>query len=243
MTADALPGYRRRILIEPGPGAVSAELEDDYHRMVVTLSFADGVITGVESVMKRSPWTTCPGAIAQLEASFLGRPVDQPIGRDEKTQNCTHLADLATFAADHAGEGAAIAYDVEVSDPVDGATVARLWRDGVLLYDLAWTDGVFTAPASMTGLPMKEVGRWVAGEPAETQEAAKILRWAMMISQGRGFAMPAGMSATAFASGAACYNFQPAVAAIGTRRPGADIDFTALGLKPMADREDMFGRA
>ena len=63
MTASSLPdpeiapGYRRRIVIEREPGSVTAELEDDYHRMVVTLRHADGIITGVESEMKRSPWT------------------------------------------------------------------------------------------------------------------------------------------------------------------------------------------
>ena len=50
-------GYRRRILIEPAPGRSTAELEDDYHRMVVTLTHSDGVVVAVESEMKRAPWT------------------------------------------------------------------------------------------------------------------------------------------------------------------------------------------
>ena len=60
---EIAPGYRRRIVIEPSPGAVTAELEDDYHRMVVTLRHDGEVITGVASKMKRSPWTTCEGAM------------------------------------------------------------------------------------------------------------------------------------------------------------------------------------
>ncbi len=239
---EELPGYRRRILIEPASGSTTSELEDDYHRMVVTLRHdGQGFITGVESQMKRSPWTTCPGAMRQLEQTFLGKPLSYAAAREEKVQNCTHLFDLATFAAGHAGGSAPVAYEVEVSDPVEGQTFARLWRDGVLLYDLAHKDEAFTAPPAMAGLPMKEVGRWIAGEPAERQEAAKILRWAMMVSMGRRIAMPAGMSATKFMSGA-CFTFQPDVAVIGTRRPGADVDFTAIGSKPLADLEDMFPR-
>jgi len=61
-----LPGYRRRIRIEPRTsaegGAVLAMLEDDMHCMAVTLRHEGGVVTAVEPVMERAPWTTCPGA-------------------------------------------------------------------------------------------------------------------------------------------------------------------------------------
>lgn len=242
MTYADLPGYRRRILIEPGEGVITTELEDDYHRMVVTLGHADGVITSVESAMKRSPWTTCPGAMAQLRATFLGKALDAASVRDEKTLNCTHLFDLATFAAAHARETAPVSYEIAVSDPVDGAVKARLWRDGGLLFDWRYTDsGMFTAPADMAGMPMTEIGRWIAAQPRDLQEPVRILRWATMIAHGRRIEMPAGISATRFATGA-CFTFQPEMAKVGTRRPGADVDFTALGEPPMADREDMFVR-
>ena len=64
---DMAPAFRRRILIEPSPGHVTAELEDDWHRMIVTLFHDSGIVRAVQSDMKRWPWTTCRGAIAQLE--------------------------------------------------------------------------------------------------------------------------------------------------------------------------------
>jgi len=240
-SGKALPGYRRRILIEPRPGSVTAELEDDYHRMAVTLTHAGGVITAVDSAMKRSPWTTCPGAIAQLGATFLGKALDAS-ARDEKTLNCTHLFDLATFAAGHAGGSAPVSYEIEVSDPVDGSVEARLWRDGAPVFHWRTTDGILTAPADMAGIEMMTgIGRWIAAQPAALQEPARILRWAAMVAHGRAIAMPAGMSATHFATGA-CFTFQPDMAKQGTRRPGADVDFTAQGRSPLADREAMFAR-
>ena len=237
-----LPGYRRRILIEPAAGTVTAELEDDYHRMVVTLDHAGGAITRVTSAMKRSPWTTCPGAMAQLEATFLGKSLDAASVRDEKTLNCTHLFDLASFAAAHAGEVAPIAYEIAVSDPVDGVTEAVLRRDGALLFHWTYTEAAYVGPTDMAGMPTSAIGRWIAAQPAELQEAARILRWAAMVAHGRRIAMPAGMSATRFASGA-CFTFQPETAKVGTRRPGADVDFSAPGRAPLADREAMFVRA
>lgn len=242
MSTTDRPGYRRRILIELGEGTVTAELEDDYHRMVVTLDHAGGVITAVNSAMKRSPWTTCPGAMAQLETTFRGQRLDAAGLRDEKPRNCTHLFDLATFAAAHAGEAAPIAYEIAVADAVDGAAEARLWRDGVAVFHWRYADGAYTAPADMAGMPMAAIGGWIAALPADLQEPARILRWAAMVAHGRTMILPAGMSATHFPSGA-CFTFQPETAPNGTRRPGADVDFTAPGARPpMADREAMFAR-
>ncbi len=236
------PGYRRRILIEPCAEQVSAELEDDYHRMVVTLHHAGGVITGVEAAMKRSPWTTCPGAIGTLEQTFRGLPLVEAPERTAKVQNCTHLFDLATFAAGHAMLAQAVAFEIEVSDPVDGASDARLWRNGALLLDWRFIDGKFTDPPELTGMDLHSMGGWVAGQTDPLiKEAVKILRWAAIVGKGRMIDIPAGISATKFGTGA-CYTFQPDPASIGTRRPGAAIDFPAVGVKPLADREELFAR-
>jgi hypothetical protein len=238
---DGSSGYRRRILIEPGPSVVTAELEDDYHRMVVSLTHAGGIITAVESSMKRSPWTTCPGAIAQLEATFLGKNLEDTSVRHEKTHNCTHLFDLATFAVAHAGELASITYEIEVSDPVDGAVSAKLWRNGEKMLDWSYRDGLFTAPVELEGLSFNDLGRWIALQAAELQESARILRWAALVAHGRKLDLPSGMPATRFASGA-CFTFQSDTAKVGMRRPNADVDFSALGAPPMVDRDDMFKR-
>lgn len=236
-------GYRRRILIEPSAGLVTAELEDDYHRMVVSLTHADGVVTKVASEMKRSPWTMCPGAMDQLAATFTGVPLAGFAKRGEKTANCTHLHDLALFAAAHAGDTAPVAYDILVTDAVDDARRATLARNGAPLLD--WTlvgapmQEVFSTPEELAGKPMSQLNDFIATQDKPTAEAIRILRWASMVAHGRVRDMPAGMSATEFPGGS-CYNFQPDRAPISTRRPGADIDFSKPGATPMADRAEAF---
>lgn len=238
------PGYRRRILIDPAPGCVTAELEDDYHRMAVVLRHAGGIITEVTSEMKRSPWTLCPGAMAQLAQTFTGTALAAAAKRGEKAQNCTHLHDLTLFAAFHADERAPTAYDIHVTDPADDTRTATLARNGapLLRWDLRGPAmrEVFAAPDGLAGRKMSDLGAVIADADADMAEAMRILRWASIIAHGRMREMPAGMSATAF-PGSACYNFQPGRAENSYRRPGADIDFSAPGRAPMADRAAAFG--
>jgi hypothetical protein len=237
------PGYRRRILIEPAPDRVSAELEDDYHRMVVTLHHAGGVITDVDSEMKRSPWTGCPGAMERLRETFIGVTLAAAARRGEKNTNCTHLYDLALFAAGHAGDAAPTAYEIHTSDTSDGTReggrTARLWRNGELLFDWGLDGMTLTAPPEIAGRTLFELGGFVASLDPAMAEAARVLRWATIVGHGRGMDIPAGLPATSFATGS-CYNFQPERADSSTRRPGADVDLSAAGKEPMADRSEAF---
>lgn len=236
---DRLSGFRRRILIEPAPGQVTAELEDEWHRMVVTLVHEGGVVTKVEADMKRWPWTACRGAIAVAESTFPGQPVAKVARNDLRTSNCTHLYDLGLFAAAHADETAPVAYDIGVTDPVDGRRVARIVRNGTEV--MCWTlDNVtFVLPQALAGKTLFQMNDWVATLDKDNQEAARILRWASILAMGRQQDIPAGLEATVYPPGA-CFNFQPDVAKDSRRREGAATDFAALGTVPMADRADMF---
>ena len=233
------PGFRRRILIEPGPGAVTAELEDDYHRMVVTLTHRDGIVTAIDSEMKRAPWTTCPGAMTQLRATFVGHALAAFAKRGEKTRNCTHLHDLALFAAAHVGHDRVTAYDIAVSDPVAGVAHASLVRDGVLVLSWSLEGDQLIDPPPLAGRRLGDLGDWIAQQDAAGQEAARILRWASILAFGRAIDMPAGLSATAFPGGS-CFTFQPDMAAVATRRPGADRNFGGERGGPLADRAAAF---
>jgi Protein of unknown function (DUF2889) len=243
-SASALgPGYRRRILIESAPDHVTAELEDDYHRMVVTLRHSGGVVTEVESEMKRSPWTGCPGAMQRLRDTFAGVALADVARRGEKTSNCTHLHDLALFAAAHAADAGPIAYEIHVGDPEDGTRegprTARLWRGGVPLIEWQLDGSTLSAPEELAGRTLFDLGSYVATLDPAMAEAVRILRWATIVGHGRTIDIPAELSATAYATGN-CYNFQPERAVNSTRRPGADVDLSAPGNEPMADRSEAF---
>ncbi len=238
------PGYRRRIAIEPAPGSVTAELEDDYHRMVVTLSHKDGVITAISSEMKRSPWTTCEGAMAVLQDTFVGKRLDDPSVKRVKSLNCTHLYDLASFCVAHASMPDRLTFDIFTSDPVDGVVCTRLYRNGERLLDWRLESGKFAKPEEVAGKGLLEINGWLAEldvqDPA-LGEAARILRWASMIAGGRAISMPAGMSGSAIGMVGTCHTFQPETAKLARRKPGADLDFSGDEIAgPMADREDLF---
>jgi hypothetical protein len=175
----------------------------------------------------------------QVKQTFTGTPIAGFPKRGERAQNCTHLHDLALFAAAHADETAPVAYDILVTDPVDGQRESWLKRNGQLVFEWKLEGDLFLAPAELQGRRLTEMNDWIATLDKPGAEAARILRWASFIASGRARDMPAGMPATAF-PGSACYNFQPERAPHSTRRPGADIDFSRPGAEPMAERSRAF---
>jgi hypothetical protein len=230
---DDLPGFRRRILISPQPGRVSAYVEDDYHCMGVTLHHANGIATKVEPDMIRVPWTTCPGAPAVLEKTFTGLALDAFAKRGEKFSNCTHLHDMALLAAAHANDAAPLTYDILVSDPVEGRSTAELRRNGVVVLDWVQAEGKFVEPAHLAGKRIDELGPWIASLDAEGQEYARIFRWATMIAHGRLMTneIRSGMARKGVGQ---CFTFQPETAATTVYRPETVQDFSHGQTPPLA---------
>src|SRR5271155_4335045 len=157
---DQLPGFRRRFRITPRPDSVCSELEDDYHRMSVTLIHDGRTVKRIEPVMERVPWTVCPGAAQQLQQTFTDVALVDFAARGEKRENCTHLHDLAILAAAHAFDGEPLLYDLLVSDPIDGRRRAELRRNGAAV--LAWSDekNCLVEPAELAGVTLQKLRPW-----------------------------------------------------------------------------------
>jgi len=219
---DALPGFRRRVRIEPAPAQVSAALEDDYHRMAVTLHHDGSVVTGVDAAMPRAPWTTCPGAMDQLRQTFTGVKLRDVAARGDKARNCTHLHDLAILAAAHAHESRPLTYDILVSDPVDGLRRAEIRRDGRRL--LGWTDeprpfpeyNRLVEPRELAGQQLHRLRPWIETLDAERQEAARLLQWSAIVANGRSLPLEKHADASLMGTGR-CYSFQEERAAQARR--------------------------
>ncbi|WP_414900226.1 DUF2889 domain-containing protein [Sphingomonas flavalba] len=235
----AAPGFRRRILVLPARGQVTAELEDDYHRMTVTLSHAEGIVVSVAAEMQRWPWTTCPGAVAQLSRTFVGRALSAVAGAGKKNRNCTHLYDLTLLAARHAADVGHAAYDVTVLDPVDGVAQATLRLNGRELLRWSLARDLFV-DAAMQGRRLGELRDWIATLDSGTAEAARILRWATMMSRGRRIEIPERASDSKLRSGV-CYTFQPDVARHALHTIGTIVGFAELGTEPLPHRAAHFG--
>ena len=98
LAADA---YRRRIVVETvAPGVVVSDLEDDFHRFVITLRHDGERVESVEAVSHRWPWATCPGAadpLRKLAQMPLSRRFTAAGAWTDPKQNCTHQFDAAPW--------------------------------------------------------------------------------------------------------------------------------------------------
>ena len=229
-TPFARPGYRRRIEILPEHGAVLAMLEDDLHAMAVRLRHAAGQVLAVEPVMIRAPWNTCPGALAQLQQTFTGKPLAEVTARQEKRQNCTHLHDLAVLAAAHARDAEATRFDLAASDPVDGERSLEIRRNGETVWHWVERDEVLVAPAGVAGMTLLTLRDWIASLSGAEQEAARLLQWGGLVAHGR--TLPPERQNRADVLPASCYTLQPERAAVA-ERIGLVRDFSSGAAEPL----------
>ena len=230
---DTLPGFRRRFIITPAPDRVSSEVEDDYHCMGVTVHHDGRIATRIESVMQRAPWTTCPGAVAILEQTFTGVPLDGFAARGQKKANCTHLHDLAVLAAAHALDSGPLVYDILVSDPVDGQRQAELRRNGGQLLGWIQAGERIIAPEELAGVPFDGMRAWIQSLDRERQEAARLLRWGTTLAHGRTISWERQSDSSRLPLGN-CYTFQPERSA-AARRIGVVRDFSQ-GPQPLEEQ-------
>lgn len=232
MSGTDLPGFRRRIRVVPEPGRVTSDLEDDYHCMGIVLHHAGGIATGVEAVMHRVPWTTCPGALDMVKRTFTGAPLDRFMRRGAKLSNCTHLYDLALLAAAHAGAAGALQYDILVSDPVEGTVQAELRLNGETMLEWVLEKGLFQVPAALTGLRLDQISPWIAALEAGWQEAARLLRWGAILAHGRVTAFEKRSDKSRLPLGQ-CHTFQPENAPHARYITGTVRDFSGSGVEPL----------
>ena len=206
---DDLPGYRRCLRVTPSKRRVLTELEDDYHCMAVTVHHDGHVATAVEPAMDRAPWSTCPGAVAVLEQTFVGIALKSFAARGNKRANCTHLHDLAVLAAAHAFDTAPTVFDILVSDPIAGRSEAELRRNGTTVLDWIVVKGRIIAPAPPAGLDLDNMRNWIESLDPSSQEAARLLRWGTMVAHGRTLPPDWASRPGNMASRSRCYTFQP----------------------------------
>ncbi|NGY03944.1 DUF2889 domain-containing protein [Solimonas terrae] len=227
---DQLPGFRRRFRVATGAGWVRSAVEDDYHCMRVTVHHDGERATDVQGEMLRVPWTTCPGATAQLRQTFTGVALRDFPARGDKPANCTHLHDLALLAAAHAFDTQPPFYDILVSDPVDGRRHAEIRRDGQPV--LSWTESDYriVEPAGIAGTRLDQLRNWIDSLAPDRQEAARLLRWGNILANGRQIPLEKQSDATRMPPN--CYTFQPE-RKTSARRVGAIRDFSSNTIRPL----------
>jgi hypothetical protein len=230
MSLDQLPGFRRRFRVSPKPGAVTAQVEDDFHCMMVVLHHDGAVVTEVDATMQRAPWSTCPGAEKQVAETFSGVSLAECDARGEKRDNCTHLYDLVLLAANHAADPEPLQYDILVADPQQGVSQAEIRLNGETLLGWVAEGFVMVEPASAAGIRLDKLTCWIESLPPPQREPARLLRWAMMIAHGR--QIPLSKQSDASKMPPNCYTFQPQ-RAVEAQRIGSIYDFSDGSRSPL----------
>jgi hypothetical protein len=229
-------GLRRVQLIEPGPGRVTAEVEDDYHRFLVELRHDGERIIGVRSESKRFPWTTCPSAGDHLAARLTGAALHEVAVREEPLTHCTHMLDLAILAAAHAAETEPVLYEMLVDDPGNSPRAAILRRNGEQILHWLIDGTILVAPGMMAGRDLRMLKHWIGEIDPDMREPARVLRRGAYIARGRGFDFSGLTTASAVSATVACYTFSPEHGADAWHLDESMRDFDGLEKRPLADR-------
>jgi predicted glycoside hydrolase/deacetylase ChbG (UPF0249 family) len=237
--------FRRRVGIastgDLARGEVRASLEDDFHHFRIRLAHADHKVQHIDGWAVRHPYSTCP-----LAANQLSRLVNAPLNslahsvmrKTNASEQCTHLMDLAGLAIAAAARLITRRwYDIAVPQRVDGRTLATLDRDGARMLSWELLDTTITGPEPFQGVSLREgMAAWALAHLSEEEaEAALLLRRCALISLGRAKNLDAQVHAEPTGR---CFVQQPERAALGLRKVGSIVDFSA-GAQDLgaADRE------
>jgi hypothetical protein len=207
-------GCRRNQLIDPRPGRVRADVEDDFHHFWVEIDHDGERVLDLRTGAVRWPWTTCPAAGLHLGARMKGARLATLAGVDSALSHCTHQHDLMLLAAAHAGDSGPTLLSTFSSDRTAPTRIAELYRNGVL--QLAWeiAGSDIVSPGIGHGLSLRGLKYWEDALSLEEREAARALRRTIFINGGRFYDYSAGDGSTMTAdkiveSVGACYTFQP----------------------------------
>ena len=215
--------YVRTIVtrVVDGPGGTRrhwARLDDHFHGFEVALDVRAGSVIAAEATSHRSPWSTCPGALASVGRlrGPLGS-VNRDLVREPRTNTCVHVNDLVWMATQgHEYRR----YDVEVT-PMG----ASLHRDGEPLFGWRLERYQIASPGPFQGLGVQDLA-WAerlqgVGADADLREAVRVLRRALLVAVGY-FELEWSAVATASESYAgtminSCHTFSDANVHLGRR--------------------------
>jgi hypothetical protein len=230
--------YRRAIRTRAEAGCAAAEIEDDFHHFVVTLTHDGTEVIDVLGQAIRHPWSSCPLAAPALKA-LRGLPISahptaiyrhaDPLGQ------CTHMLEMAGLAAAQAARGTGSRrYDVVVTDPVGGRSEAELRRDDAPVLHWVLQDRITVEPPEHRGARPEAFGsKAFASLPHEEAEALLVLRRAVALATARGRDLDSFPTAASMGRARGCFVFSPGEAEHALRRHGSVRDFST-GPGPLA---------
>lgn len=226
VTRAPIPDYARRIDVRTSPGRVVAEMEDYVHHFRVELEHTEGVVTRAVGTGVRVPWATCPigaAGVARLAGAKVGPDTGDTWVGPDRTDQCTHVIDLAAVAVAHAGRPS-VRYDARVSPAGGPRRRAVLLADGEPVLEWELEDDVVTA-GLFAGLRVRsrELKQRMRELPDPDQrEHVAILRRACHIAPSRAVDLDDYEVANQIGIiDSSCHTLQPDVAATSRRVRGS----------------------
>lgn len=236
---DLPPGelglFRRRVRIAGSDRRWSVDVEDDQHRFGADIDHDGATVVAVHGRALRTPWTTCPLAIAQLEV-LVGTPLlPSPFAVLRQVvlaQQCTHLVDMAVLAVAAAARGVRYRqYDatlsLEIRNGEDRRTGSLRRSDGGTTR-WSFRDGFVVEPANYAGVEMRRAASWVGAhsDDPDIVEEAFVMQRALLVAGGRRFNLDevTRASSQTWMVGA-CFTFQAERIDQAERRVGSSRTF------------------
>lgn len=231
--------YRRRIRLVSREREVCGELEDDCHGFRVVLRHDGRVVTAVTGDALRVPLSSCPGALAPLQA-LVGVALDASpqaiLAQARPRNNCTHWYDLSLLALAHATRSERVrVYDVEVVDQAADGSAARaeVFLNGRSVHRWLLDRTTLVEPPEYAGRPaLSGFSAWAyAAFDGEAREAAFVLSKGVFVACSRLFDMSdiGGQPALQHTNMlGACYSYSPGVVETSFRNHDTVRDFSAV---------------
>lgn len=227
--------FRRRIALSRSTRLITAELEDCNHAFRLQLHFDDNKVTTIEAQAIRYPLSTCPFATAALE-EFTGKTLTASRFelRDYSAPNihCTHLYDLVGLCMNHAlRHDPHRQYDIEIPDPVDAKSTARLYCNHQLVLEWEIEQHHINTPRHLAGKPvMKGFSYWAMSTfQGDALEAAFVLQMGYFVASARRYdinAMAGQQVGNQRIPLGACYSYSKGIIEQAIRMPNSMRDFT-----------------
>lgn len=203
--------FWRRLRFTVGLGHVSGEIEDNVHHFRIRLDHDGDRVTATSGEALRVPWTTCPGAVAQLD-QLVGTSVCAGARIEvDQAQQCTHMLDTAKLALAQVARDRDRSYEIGVRDGDDSQTcAATIDRDGQRLFEWIIRGDEVVAPPMFAGHVVIGRSRWSSTVEAEAdlREAALALRRAVFIFRSRPRSKFVHRAVELPALANACFSFQ-----------------------------------
>lgn len=204
--------FIRRIELAASTQSVVASVQDFQHHFEVTVHHDGELVTGIEPLAVRWPWSVCADAGGELR-ELVGRRIGEEPHVRGADRHCTHQLDIAALAVRFAGLGLEHRiFDITIAGWDQPGATAELVRDDG--YGLSWTyeRTTITWPPPFAGQSITHgFAAWArdALDP-DTAEAALILRRAVWIAPARGLDLDQlDVIAESGIAAGSCYATQP----------------------------------